>query len=98
MSYCDLGSDNLVVTWRAVVTGNGVKPLTPALDRMNAALGTAIRHYRISEWESGKHGRCPSPPVIGYMLQEVLPVLASDFGLGMEEAERLKNYLKIPGT
>lgn len=66
---------NIVVTWRAVVTANGTKPLAPALDRMNAALGTSIRHDRITEWMRSEGGRKPGSAVYEYMVLTALPHL-----------------------
>lgn len=70
---------NIVKTWRQVVTDQGRKKLKPALDAMNAALGTSIRHDRIAEWEKGRGGRKPSAAVYEYMLRTSLPFLLSTF-------------------
>lgn len=87
--------DNLVTSWRRIMTEHGKKSLAEALSIMNQDLGANYFHHRITAWEQGK--RQPSQQVINYMLSKVLPVILSEYGLTIAQANIIIQQIKIAG-
>ena len=85
--------DNLVTSWRRIMTEQGEKSLAEVLSIMNQDLGTNYFHHRITAWEQGK--RQPSQQVINYMLSKVLSVMLSEYGLTSDQSNRVIQQIKI---
>ena len=83
---------NLVAQYIGIVTASGT--LAEALRVMNSTLGTGYIHSRLREWERGD--RVPSPPVVNYMLDIVVPVLLHREGISDENAAVIRDACRLP--
>jgi|GEM_PF-5691434 len=85
--------ENLVSSWRKIVTNNGEIDLKTPLDKMNKSLNISIQHSRVTAWEQGN--RQPGQKVINYMMKIVLKEMLGNLGVSNSSIYKVINSTQI---